>query len=87
MDQARREIPAQHSRTKVLRGFHWTLRDVWRSLAGGPGHRGPPSDHFNGERFFNPGGPSPKGFKDFLRWRRTARPAPWPVRVENDLDG
>jgi L-ascorbate metabolism protein UlaG (beta-lactamase superfamily) len=55
-----------------------------RSLAGGPGHRGPVSDHFNGETFFNPGGaPAGKPFKDFWRWQRNRKPAPWPLRVEN----
>jgi len=42
---------------------------------------GPPSDHFDGERFFNPGRPSDKGFLDFLRWQLTAERGPWPDAV------
>jgi len=44
----------------------------------------PPSDHFNGKTFFYPG-PGPRGagrFRDFLRWRFSRRPAPWPRWVE-----
>ncbi|MGD8709093.1 MAG: MBL fold metallo-hydrolase [Ectothiorhodospiraceae bacterium] len=44
---------------------------------------GPESDHFDGERFFNPGAPLNHGFGDFLRWRFTAEQGPWPDRVEN----
>jgi L-ascorbate metabolism protein UlaG (beta-lactamase superfamily) len=39
---------------------------------------GPVSDHFDGRRFFNPGGDRPKGFGDFLRWRLAERAIPWP---------
>ena len=34
--------------------------------------------HFDGKRFFNPGGPSPRGFVDVLRWKFTSRPEPSP---------
>ena len=30
-------------------------------------HAGPVTDHFDGERFFNPGGSGPRSFGDFLR--------------------
>jgi L-ascorbate metabolism protein UlaG (beta-lactamase superfamily) len=41
----------------------------------------PVSDHFDGERFFNPGyGPINKTFGDMLRWRREER-AVWPEWV------
>ncbi|MGH7997337.1 MAG: MBL fold metallo-hydrolase [Opitutaceae bacterium] len=43
--------------------------------------RPPPSDHFNGKRFFQPGKAAVHGLPDFIRWRRTRRPAPWPDRV------
>lgn len=43
-----------------------------------PYFRGPPSDHFDGLRFFNPGGAPPKGFGDFLRWRLGGGRATWP---------
>jgi L-ascorbate metabolism protein UlaG (beta-lactamase superfamily) len=35
------------------------------------------SDHFNGKRFFNPGGSPEKGLLDVLRWRMTSRAVPW----------
>jgi L-ascorbate metabolism protein UlaG (beta-lactamase superfamily) len=54
------------------------LRSLPSSLRGGPGHRGPRSYHFDGERFFNPGAPAGKGWRDLLRWQRTRSPAPWP---------
>jgi L-ascorbate metabolism protein UlaG (beta-lactamase superfamily) len=41
----------------------------------------PPSDHFNGKTFFNPGAPSGRGIRDLLRWKLTSRPARWPDRV------
>lgn len=43
----------------------------------------PVSDHFDGRRFFNPGGGDPRGFRSFLRWQFTRRPGAWPERVEN----
>jgi len=42
----------------------------------------PPSDHFNGKTFFNPGEKSDRGLLDLVRWKLTARPKPWPERVE-----
>jgi L-ascorbate metabolism protein UlaG (beta-lactamase superfamily) len=62
---------------------HLGLLGVLRSLAGGPGYNGPPSDHFDGLRFFNPGSGAGRSFKDFLRWRRTAQRKQWPTWVEN----
>ena len=47
-----------------------------------PYHRGPPSDHFDGLRFFNPGQPSTdKPIADLLRWKLGGRPARWPRTV------
>ncbi|MFT4096880.1 MAG: MBL fold metallo-hydrolase [Rhodoblastus sp.] len=45
-----------------------------------PYYSGPPSDHFDGERFFLPGGRSTdKSRRDLLRWRFRARDLPdWP---------
>jgi len=54
-----------------------------RSMLGGPGHQGPPTDHFDGEVFRNPTGGAGKSFADFWRWQRTRRPAPWPSWVDN----
>ncbi|WP_114226874.1 MULTISPECIES: MBL fold metallo-hydrolase [Sphingomonas] len=47
-----------------------------------PYYAGPPSDHFDGTRFFNPGEEAPdKGFRDILKWRRTSVVSPWPAQV------
>jgi L-ascorbate metabolism protein UlaG (beta-lactamase superfamily) len=62
---------------------HWSLRNTLRSLGGGPGYHGPPSDHFDGRLFFNPDASAGRSFTDFLRWRRTANPKPWPRHVAN----
>jgi L-ascorbate metabolism protein UlaG (beta-lactamase superfamily) len=42
----------------------------------------PPSDHFNGKTFFNPGEESGRGILDLIRWKTTSRAAPWPKHVE-----
>jgi L-ascorbate metabolism protein UlaG (beta-lactamase superfamily) len=42
-----------------------------------------PSDHFDGRRFFNPGGPKPRGLGGVLRWKLSTRPARWPVWVDD----
>jgi L-ascorbate metabolism protein UlaG (beta-lactamase superfamily) len=42
----------------------------------------PPSDHFNGKTFFNPGEESDRGVLDLIRWKLTSRAEPWPERVE-----
>lgn len=41
------------------------------------------SDHFDGQRFFNPWGPSARGFLDALRWKLTSTPEPWPDQVQD----
>ena len=41
----------------------------------------PISDHFDGERFFNPGPSAPRGAGDLVRWQRERRRAEWPRRV------
>lgn len=63
--------------------LRWGIRDTLRSLAGGPGYHGPPSDHFDGRRFFNPDATAGRSFADFLRWRRTAHRKPWPAHASN----
>jgi L-ascorbate metabolism protein UlaG (beta-lactamase superfamily) len=68
------------SKTQVRR---WRIRDVLRSLIGGPGYDGPQSDHFNGQLFFNPDAPTGRSFKDFLRWQRTQQRKRWPEWVAN----
>ncbi|AIT05319.1 membrane protein [Sphingomonas taxi] len=43
---------------------------------------GPPSDHFDGIRFFNPGqGSTDRGLSDMLRWKLGGRAAKWPASV------
>jgi len=70
--------------TNPIRPRHrWRLRDILRSLNGGPGYEGPPSDHFDGVRFFNQGAGTGRSFKDFLRWQRTRQRTPWPEWVQN----
>ncbi len=45
-------------------------------------YSGPVSDHYNGERFFNPGARDVvRGLGDVLRWRMTADRAEWPASV------
>jgi L-ascorbate metabolism protein UlaG (beta-lactamase superfamily) len=56
---------------------------VLRSLNGGPGYEGPPSDHFDGQCFFNPGSTAGRSLADFMRWQWTKRRKPWPTWVEN----
>jgi L-ascorbate metabolism protein UlaG (beta-lactamase superfamily) len=41
----------------------------------------PPSDHFNGKTFFNPGATADRGLLDLLKWKLTGRPRPWPERI------
>ncbi len=44
-----------------------------------PYYSGPPSDHFDGLRFFNPNHPeTDRGLRDLLRWKLTGKPAAWP---------
>jgi len=45
-------------------------------------YRGPVSDHFDGERFFNPGKPMDKGLLEVLKWYWTRQPQPWPEYSE-----
>ncbi len=44
-------------------------------------YAGPPSDHFDGVRFFNPGGAAPSGFADLLKWQWGGTRAQWPEQV------
>ena len=59
------------------------LMRTLRSLLGGPGYRGPASDHFDGRYFFNPVGGTGRSFADVMRWRRTAQRKRWPQWLEN----
>jgi L-ascorbate metabolism protein UlaG (beta-lactamase superfamily) len=46
--------------------------------AGSDYYAGPVSDHFDGSRFFNPGGDGPRPFTDLLRWQLTEARTAWP---------
>ncbi|WP_141733418.1 MBL fold metallo-hydrolase [Oligoflexus tunisiensis] len=46
-------------------------------------HEGPPSDHFDGSRFFQPGGMEPKNIFSVLRWRFLGDREDWPESVAN----
>lgn len=50
-----------------------------------PYYAGPPSDHFDGTRFFNPGGTGPKSLRDLMRWQFGEKRAPWPKQAENPV--
>ena len=47
-----------------------------------PYYSGPETDHFDGTRFRNPGGMTPRGFKDLVKWKMEPV-AKWPSRAEN----
>ena len=48
-----------------------------------PYYSGPPTDHYDGLRFFSPGQPSTdRGLRDMLRWKLGGEPSSaWPTRV------
>ena len=57
---------------------------AWALVTAGRGntyYQGPASDHFDGTRFFNPGGLEPGGRIDFLRWQLSAGATRWPAHV------
>lgn len=43
-----------------------------------PPYRGPVSDHFDGDKFFNPGAPPQRGLIDVLRWMTNREMGMWP---------
>jgi len=48
-----------------------------------PYYSGPPSDHFDGQRFLNPAGEpeTDRDLRQVLRWRRNLPDHPWPLSV------
>ncbi len=48
-----------------------------RFVIAAPRYSGPKSDHFDGERFFNPEHPKETGLGDLLRWQMTAERGEW----------
>jgi L-ascorbate metabolism protein UlaG (beta-lactamase superfamily) len=83
MDVPTRPSIANPIAQPLPRNRRWRIRDVLRSLNGGPGYEGPKSDHFDGHLFFNPDVKAGRSFKDFLRWQRTRQRKLWPEWVEN----
>lgn len=52
----------------------------------GPYYEGEPSDHFDGETFFNPKQDKSTNFWDFLRWQTNGQRTSWPDWIENIYD-
>ncbi|MBO0835535.1 MAG: MBL fold metallo-hydrolase, partial [Actinobacteria bacterium] len=75
MPSRRRALQAIAGAVSVGAGA-WALATATR---GNAYYRGPVSDHFDGIRFFNPGGARPKGGLDFLRWQLFERGVTWPA--------
>jgi L-ascorbate metabolism protein UlaG (beta-lactamase superfamily) len=50
-------------------------------------YQGPRSDHFNGRRFFNPGGINPPGFRALLKWQTSDRGPKWPMPYPSPFAG
>jgi L-ascorbate metabolism protein UlaG (beta-lactamase superfamily) len=50
---------------------------------GAPRYRGPLSDHFDGRQFRNFAPTPMHGLGDFVRWRRTSAPGPWPEWIDS----
>ena len=42
---------------------------------------GPPSDHFDGLRFFDPHGAPPNSLASLVRWKLSEKARPWPLSV------
>ena len=48
-------------------------------------HAGPITDHWDGRRFFNPGGEAPRGLPDLLRWQLSRPADDWPEHYPSPL--
>lgn len=46
-------------------------------------YSGPPSDHFDGQRFFGPRSSGNKGLGALLKWQMAGNRAKWPKKIEN----
>ena len=53
------------------------LLAAWLAACAGPDLRLPHSDHYDGDHFFTPGAPQPKGFGDVLKWMFSRQHGPW----------
>lgn len=75
-----------HRRASSPRRTSWLSLSLLAALllsgCGNDYYRGPVTDHFDGQQFYNPWEPMPGRFVDFLRWRLNALRGPWPESVE-----
>jgi L-ascorbate metabolism protein UlaG (beta-lactamase superfamily) len=46
-------------------------------------YQGPPSDHYDGERFFMPGHRMANGLRELIRWQRAGGRQTWPRELDN----
>jgi len=77
---------------RAERSYSHVMNDMSASRRTGsvrknPYYSGPVSDHFDGHRFFNPGGEAPRGGRDLLRWMMSERRSRWPSRAESPFGG
>lgn len=63
----------------AVAGGAWAVRP----RAANPYYGGPPSDHFDGRVFFNPGGTPPGNFTDLLKWQLSGKRSKWPDRFDS----
>jgi len=81
MPHRRKVMPSRRRLLQILAAAGALGAGGWALLTAARGnsyYRGPGSDHFDGTRFFNPGGIEPRGRLDFLRWQFSERGAAWP---------
>jgi L-ascorbate metabolism protein UlaG (beta-lactamase superfamily) len=52
-------------------------------LISAPAHKGPISDHFDGEKFLNPGNVQAKGLTDVFQWMMQRKQGPWTEKKES----
>jgi L-ascorbate metabolism protein UlaG (beta-lactamase superfamily) len=74
-------MPSRRRVLYLLSGAATLAAGAWAFATAARGnayYNGAVSDHFDGTRFFNPGGRAPRGGLDFLRWQLTEPRASWP---------
>jgi L-ascorbate metabolism protein UlaG (beta-lactamase superfamily) len=71
----RRRLATLLGTAPVLAALPWIGGCSGSSVAARPGTQG---DHFDGGRFFNPGGTGPRSFLDLARWRLSGKSEEWP---------
>ena len=76
---ARRTAAHFRGRRFLVAGWDQRWMDGQADFAARAAH----SDHFDGERFFNPHAPRGKSLQDVRRWRHERRKEPWPRHVED----